>query len=102
MVVITLTPGPQRFGEIAEKVDGISRKVLTDTLKDLERDGLIVRIPRDEYPRRVDYALTPLGETLIDPMAALARWAETHMDEVIERRAEYDARQAERVPAHDV
>ncbi|MBG9887281.1 HxlR family transcriptional regulator, partial [Bacillus toyonensis] len=91
MIVIALSDGPLRFGGVRQAVDGISAKVLADTLRDLERDGILTRTPYEQMPPRVDYALTPLGRTLREPLAALARWAETHIEEVEEARAAYDA-----------
>ncbi|MCS7477420.1 winged helix-turn-helix transcriptional regulator [Umezawaea endophytica] len=90
MIVITLADGPQRFGGIREALDGISGKVLTSTLRDLERDGLLRRTAYAEVPPRVEYELTPLGHTLHGPLEALARWAEEHIPEVLEARDEFD------------
>ncbi|MCI2957035.1 helix-turn-helix transcriptional regulator [Agromyces atrinae] len=90
MIVIALSAGPLRFGEVRSAVNGISGKVLADTLRDLERDGIIMRTAYDQMPPRVDYELTPLGRTLREPLTALARWAESHIEEVISAREEYD------------
>lgn len=90
MIVIVLTDGPQRFGAIQQTVQGISGKVLTDTLRALERDGILTRHSYPENPPRVEYALTPLGRTLIPPLTALGRWAEEHFDEVLAARDRYD------------
>lgn len=92
MVVIVLSDGPQRFGEIKAQVGGISGKVLTGTLRDLERDGIVSRTEHDENPPRVDYALTGLGRTLIVPLTALGTWAEEHFYEVSAAREAYDER----------
>lgn len=92
MVVIVLSGGRRRFGDIRTAVDGISGKVLTDTLRDLERDGLVTRRVYAEVPPRVEYELTPLGHTLHEPLRALGRWAEQHIDEVLSARKQYDAR----------
>jgi len=92
MIVIALDGGPLRFGELRAAVAGISGKVLADTLRDLERDGLVRRDAYDEMPPRVDYELTRLGATLREPLRALATWAEDHFDEVLASRARYDAR----------
>ena len=94
MIVIALSGGSLRFGELREAVDGISGKVLADTLRDLERDGIVTRTAFDEMPPRVDYALTPLGETLREPLTALGRWAESHIEEVQTARETYDDRKA--------
>jgi DNA-binding HxlR family transcriptional regulator len=90
MVVIALSPGRMRFGELRTTVDGISAKVLTETLRDLERDGLVTRHVYAEVPPRVEYELTPLGHTLHAPLRALGTWAEQHIDEVLTARETYD------------
>ena len=92
MIVIALSKGPLRFGQVRQAVDGISGKVLADTLRDLERDGLVSRTAYDEMPPRVVYELTPLGHTLREPLTALGRWAETHIEQVETARATYDAK----------
>ncbi|MBP5941965.1 winged helix-turn-helix transcriptional regulator [Streptomyces acidiscabies] len=92
MVVIALTGGPLRFGDLRTTVDGISAKVLTDTLRDLERDGIVTRHSYTEVPPRVEYELTDLGRSLHAPLEALGRWAEEHMAEVMAAREDYDAR----------
>lgn len=92
MIVIVLANGRRRFTEIRRQVDGISGKVLTDTLRDLERDGLVVRHVFAEVPPRVEYELTELGHTLHAPLEALSRWAEEHIPEVLAARDDYDLR----------
>ncbi|KND37615.1 winged helix-turn-helix transcriptional regulator [Streptomyces acidiscabies] len=92
MVVIALTGGPLRFRDLRTTVDGISAKVLTDTLRDLERDGIVTRHSYAEVPPRVEYELTDLGRSLHAPLEALGRWAEEHMAEVMAAREDYDAR----------
>jgi DNA-binding HxlR family transcriptional regulator len=92
MVVIALADRRLRFGELRTVVDGISGKVLTDTLRDLERDGLVERRAYAEMPPRVEYELTALGRTLHEPLLALSRWAEEHIAEVLVARETYDAR----------
>lgn len=91
LVVGALEQGPRRFSDLRRKLDGVSQKVLTQTLRALERDGLISRtvIP---MPLRVDYALTELGLTLAVHLAGLRRWAELYLDQVDDAREEYDAR----------
>ncbi|MER5217700.1 helix-turn-helix domain-containing protein [Streptomyces sp. NPDC002838] len=93
MVVIALSAGPMRFRDLRTDVDGISAKVLTETLRDLERDGLVTRHVYGEVPPRVEYELTALGRTLHAPLQALALWAEEHFTEVLAARESYDARQ---------
>lgn len=92
MVVIVLGGGRRRFGDIRTEVQGISGKVLTDTLRDLERDGLVRRQAYAEVPPRVEYELTDLGRTLRTPLQALGQWAQEHIAEVLAAREEYDAR----------
>ncbi|WP_285241212.1 winged helix-turn-helix transcriptional regulator [Arthrobacter sp. G.S.26] len=92
MIVIALSAGPLRFGEVRQTVDGISGKVLADTLRDLERDGIVSRTSYDQMPPRVDYELTTLGRSLHEPLVALGRWAETHIAEVMAARDSYDTR----------
>ena len=82
--------GPVRFSEIRRAVNGISQKMLTHTLRDLERDGLVVRTAYAVVPPRVEYSLTPLGATLEEPLRALSRWAERHMDEVRSAQQAFD------------
>ncbi|MFI1209771.1 MULTISPECIES: helix-turn-helix domain-containing protein [Streptomyces] len=93
MVVIALSADRMRFGDLRAAVDGISGKVLTETLRDLERDGVVTRHMYAEVPPRVEYELTPLGRTLHAPLHALGLWAEQHMAEVLAARESYDARQ---------
>ena len=90
MIVIALSNGPLRFGALREAVDGISGKVLTETLRDLERDGIVSRTMYNEMPPRVEYELTPLGQTLREPLTALGRWAEKHIEDVLRAREDYD------------
>ncbi|WP_434599687.1 winged helix-turn-helix transcriptional regulator [Streptomyces sp. A5-4] len=91
MIVIALDAGPLRFGELRTGVAGISAKVLTETLRDLERDGLLHRTAYAQVPPRVEYELTALGRSLHEPMRALQRWAQQHIPEVLEARDAYDA-----------
>lgn len=90
LIVGLLERGPRRFGEIRDGM-GISPKVLTQTLRTLERDGLVSRSAYAEIPPRVEYSLTPLGLTLREPLAAIRDWAESHLDEIGSARRRYDA-----------
>lgn len=83
-----------RFGELREAVDGISGKVLADTLPDLERDGSVDRTAYDEMPPRLEYELTTLGCTLRGPLTALGRWAEKYIEDVMSARESCDKRLA--------
>lgn len=90
LVIVFLQGTPRRFSELQRIITGISQKVLTQTLRSLERDGLVTRTVYPEVPPRVEYALTPLGETLIEPLVALRNWAELHIEFVVVAQAEYD------------
>lgn len=92
MIVIALSDGSLRFGELRDAVAGISGKVLADTLRDLERDGIVSRTAYDQMPPRVEYELTPLGQTLREPLTALGRWAEQYIEDVLRARDSYDDR----------
>ena len=92
MVVSALGDGRLRFSDLRATVDGISGKVLTDTLRELERDGLVSRHVFAEVPPRVEYELTPLGHTLHAPLRALGNWAEQHIEEVLTAREAFDKR----------
>lgn len=91
LILARLRAGPVRFNQLRREISGISQKVLSQTLKKLERDGLITRTVFATVPVTVEYALTPLGETLNETVAALARWAEHNMDAVLAAQAAYDA-----------
>lgn len=90
VIVLAKTPEPQRFGKIKESIEGISAKVLTQTLRSMERDGLVHRTVIASMPPRVDYNLTPLGKTLIEPVEALRKWAEHNVAAVLAARERYD------------
>lgn len=92
LVIGLLEDGPLRFSELRRHIGGISQKMLTQTLRDLERDGLVERTVYAEVPPRVEYKLTPLGETLCPPLAALRDWAEGHIHEVSSAQAAYEAK----------
>src|ERR1700704_1533245 len=84
--------GTMRFNELKGAVEGISQRMLTVTLRGMERDGLVMRTVYPEVPPRVEYALTPLGKTLRRLVSGLVEWSGTHLREVDAARAEYDAR----------
>ena len=86
--------GTLRFNELRNQVDGISQRMLTVTLRGMERDGLVRRTVYPEVPPRVEYALTPLGKTLRQLVRGLVAWSGAHLEEVDKARAEYDARHA--------
>jgi DNA-binding HxlR family transcriptional regulator len=91
LVIGQLRDRTLRFGELHRAVTGISQRMLTLTLRQLERDGLLTRTVHPSVPPRVDYALTPLGATLLDSVDALAEWATTHRQEINSNRRHYDA-----------
>ncbi|WP_431920568.1 winged helix-turn-helix transcriptional regulator [Micromonospora wenchangensis] len=99
LVVLTLADGERRYGELAERIDGISQKMLTQTLRGLERDGLVTRTVHASVPPRVDYALTGLGRSLLELVSGLEAWATTHLPEVQAARARYDTDAPRRQPA---
>ncbi|WP_313279652.1 winged helix-turn-helix transcriptional regulator [Timonella senegalensis] len=80
LVVGILSEGPTRFGEIARQIDGISQKMLTQTLRKLESDGIVSRRAYPEVPPRVEYSLTDAGRSLKEPLKALESWAREHFE----------------------
>jgi DNA-binding HxlR family transcriptional regulator len=90
LVICSLEDGPQRFSEVSRRLAGVSQKMLTQTLRTLERDGLVTRTVTASVPVRVDYALTPLGQSLLDPIKHVKAWAERHVPEVLEAQRSYD------------
>jgi DNA-binding HxlR family transcriptional regulator len=90
LVVSSLEDAPLRFSELGRRIEGISQKMLTQTLRGLERDGLVTRTVHAAVPPRVDYELTDLGRTLTPVLAALDTWARTHMSDVAASRLAYD------------
>jgi DNA-binding HxlR family transcriptional regulator len=92
LAVNALATGPMRHGELRTRIAGASQKMLTQTLRTLERDGLVTRTVTPSVPVRVDYELTPLGRTLVPILRALKDWSETHIGEILEARDDYDTR----------
>ncbi len=92
IVIATLGQGKRRFAELQRDMDGISPKVLTRQLRDLEADGIVSRTVFAEVPPRVEYALTPLGESLFAALSPLEAWAKLHAPSVLARRAAAKAR----------
>jgi DNA-binding HxlR family transcriptional regulator len=95
LIVALLGDGPKRFNEIKRMVGGISQRMLTLTLRGLERDGLVTRTVFPTVPPRVDYELTPLGRSLWEPVEALGGWARSHIGEIEAARGHFDARAME-------
>lgn len=94
LIINALSDGPQRYTDLARTLVSVSQKMLTQSLRALERDGLLTRTVTPTMPVRVDYALTPLGESLVPVMRTIKAWAERNMDEVLEARSEYDGARA--------
>jgi DNA-binding HxlR family transcriptional regulator len=93
-VIHGLGDGARRFTDLKRAIDGISQRMLTVTLRGLERDGIVTRTMYPVMPPRVDYALTPMGRTLLEAACSLVGWAHAHLEEIDTARAEYDAREA--------
>jgi DNA-binding HxlR family transcriptional regulator len=90
LLLVALADGPQRYSELARTVAGVSQKMLTQTLRSLERDGLITRHVTPSVPVRVDYELTGLGQSLLPVVRAVKDWAEVHMRDVLAARTRFD------------
>src|SRR6202140_4157211 len=90
LVIYALEEGTMRFGQLLKRIDGISKKMLTQTLRAMERNGLVQRVVYPVVPPMVEYSLTPLGQTLIESMKALRVWAYGHLQEVAHARSAYD------------
>jgi DNA-binding HxlR family transcriptional regulator len=96
LIVITLSQRPHRFSEICRSIPDISKRMLTQTLRDLERDGMIARRVYPTKPPSVDYRLTELGESLLEPLVTLIAWAENSQGKIATARTEFDSD-----PLHD-
>ncbi|WP_305788559.1 winged helix-turn-helix transcriptional regulator [Symbioplanes lichenis] len=92
LIVGVLKDGPLRYTELAQRIPGVSPKMLTQTLRGLERDGLVTRTVYAVVPPRVDYTLTTMGRSLLGLCEALKDWAEDNIADVVEARDAYDAR----------
>jgi DNA-binding HxlR family transcriptional regulator len=92
LIVVILAGGSKRYTELAQRIEGVSPKMLTQTLRGLERDGLISRTVHPVVPPRVDYQLTTLGQSLYCLVEGLEKWAEAHIEDVQAARTAYDAR----------
>jgi DNA-binding HxlR family transcriptional regulator len=93
-IVVLLGDGPQRFNEIKRMAGGISQRMLTLSLRALERDGLVTRTVYPSVPPRVEYELTKLGSTLWDAVEPLSIWARAHLTEIVESRKRFERRAA--------
>ena len=96
LVIMTLAGGTRRFNELRRMIDGISQRMLTLTLRGLERDGLVTRAVYPTIPPRVDYGLTDLGRSLCVPVVALGGWVQSHLDEIDAARIAFDVQEAGR------
>ena len=92
LVIVLLSDGPRRFNELKRMIGGISQRMLTLTLRGLERDGLVKRTVFPTIPPRVDYELTDLGRGLRKPVEALGRWAREHQPQITRARDQFDQR----------
>lgn len=95
LVIGALSERTMRYGELQRRISGVSQKMLTQTLRSLERDGLVVRKIHPVVPPRVEYTLTPLGRTLIKPLQAICEWAESHLPELLAARKKAAVRMGE-------
>jgi DNA-binding HxlR family transcriptional regulator len=94
LIVVLLGDGPKRFNEIRRMVGAISQRMLTFTLRGLERDGLVTRTVFPTTPQRVDYELTKLGSTLWEAVEPLSSWARAHVGEILTSRERFDGKDA--------
>jgi DNA-binding HxlR family transcriptional regulator len=92
LIIDTLGAGTHRFAELRRTIDGISEKMLAQTLRRLEQDGLLTRTVYPEVPPHTEYALTPLGHSISAPIASLRSWAEENINEVIAARSAYESK----------
>ncbi|AOS62033.1 winged helix-turn-helix transcriptional regulator [Actinoalloteichus hymeniacidonis] len=92
LIIKELSGGLRRYGELGRAIPGASQKMLTQALRNLERDGLLTRTVTPEVPARVDYELTALGHSLLPVIQAVAQWADQHIEQIDSARAAHDAR----------
>jgi DNA-binding HxlR family transcriptional regulator len=98
LIVGVLGDGDARFSELRRRVEGVSQKMLTQTLRGLERDGLVRRTVHPEVPVRVEYALTDAGRTLLGPLRALQKWSIEHLSDVSAAQGAYDRAESPQEP----
>ena len=94
LLVLLLSDGPLRFTQLRNYLGRVAPKVLTESLRRMERDGLVTREIFAEVPPRVEYSLTDLGRSLIDPISIISDWAEVHVNRITAAQNAYDARQS--------
>ena len=98
LIIQVLASGTRRYAELQREIGGISQKMLTQTLRSLERDGLVQRKVYPEVPPKVEYSLSKLGRTLIEPLQAICRWSEKHLPELEANRAQSNAKATTATP----
>jgi len=91
IAIYRLSQGTKRYSELQREIDGISQKMLTQTLRSMERNGIVERKIYPVIPPMVEYSLTTLGTTLVEPLCQLCQWAEIHLSQVEAAREQYDA-----------
>lgn len=90
LILFALTEAPERFNSLKKRIDGISQRMLTQTLRDLEREGYVLRTVYPEVPARVEYELTDLGRSLVKPLFSLVSWASENHLQINQSRKSYD------------
>jgi DNA-binding HxlR family transcriptional regulator len=98
LIVGALEDKTKRFGELRREIGGVSQKMLTQTLRQLERDGVVVRTIYASVPPKVEYSLTELGHTLVRILDAIRKWSENNIKDVLKARNEYDKKNAPKLP----
>lgn len=99
LILYWLYVGPRRFSQLRRDIPGVSQKMLSQTLKRLERDGLVARTPGNESANAIEYRLTPLSQGLDDPMRALALWAQVNVPAILAAREAFDRTNPDDLPA---
>ena len=97
LIVGSLQERTKRFGELRREIGGVSQKMLTQTLRGLERDGIVTRKVYASVPPKVEYSLTALGQTLVPILEAIGQWSENNIEDVLRARTDYDARVSSQV-----
>jgi DNA-binding HxlR family transcriptional regulator len=98
LVVQALASGTKRYSELRRELGRVSHKMLSQTLRGLERDGIVERTVHPVVPPKVEYTLTPLGQSLVEPLVMLCEWTEQHRKEIEAARARYAAAEQTRAP----
>lgn len=97
LIVGSLVNKTKRFGELRREIGGVSQKMLTQTLRGLERDGIVARVVYASVPPKVEYSLTVLGGTLVHILDPIRAWSEHHIEDVLKARGDYDAKETSEV-----